>query len=195
MAAPKRTPTQREHDLELIAAQYLKGRRQVDIGADLGLSQMVISRDLKEIHKRWRQSSLIDVNEARHQELSRIDELEREYWGAWRRSCEAKTKTRTETGAAGSKASRETDQMLGNPAYLAGVQWCIERRCKIFGIDAPVRNELSGPGGEPIAHKVNHGIDGDTATSIFDILAAAGVFNAGVDDAKDDGIYTARADA
>lgn len=135
MAAPKRTPTQREHDLELIAALYLRGKRQADIAKEIGVDQSQVSYDLKEIHKRWRESTLVSINEAKHRELARIDNLEVEYWNAWARSCEEKTKTRTEKGTTGaSKASVEKDQMLGNPAYLTGVLSCIEQRCKIFGL-------------------------------------------------------------
>ena len=38
----------------------------------------------------------------------------------------------------------------GDPRFLAGVQWCIERRCKIIGIDAPTKSELTGAGGKPL---------------------------------------------
>ena len=151
MATNKRTPTQRENDLERIAALYLKGKRQADIAAELGVSQPQVSYDLKEIHKRWRESTLVSINEAKHRELSRIDELERTYWDAWARSCEEKTKTRTEKSAGGTaKASVEKDQMLGNPAFLVGVQWCIEQRCKIFGINAPTKTEITGKDGEAL---------------------------------------------
>lgn len=135
MAAPKRTPIQRERDLEITAALYLTGKRQAEIAAQLGVDQTQISYDLKVIQKRWRESMLVNINEAKHKELARIDELERTYWQAWRRSCEEKTKTRSGRTAEGiATASVEKDQMLGNPSYLAGVQWCIEQRCKIFGL-------------------------------------------------------------
>ena len=32
----------------------------------------------------------------------------------------------------------EREMLLGVPAYLAGVMSCIDRRCKILGLDAPV---------------------------------------------------------
>lgn len=135
MAAPKRTPSQRESDLEKIAALYLKGKRQSDIAAELDLSQMVISRDLAEIHERWRESTLVSINEAKHRELARIDELERTYWDAWQRSIGERVKTRTEKSADSvAKASVEKEQLVGNATFLTGVQWCIEQRCKIFGI-------------------------------------------------------------
>lgn len=136
MAGPKRTPHQREHDLALIATLYLKAKTQADIAAELGIAQSQVSYDLKTIHKRWRESSLVNINEAKQRELARIDHLEFEYWRAWEGSLGEKTKTRTAKvqGSDAVWASVEKEQMLGNPAYLTGVQWCIAERCKIFGI-------------------------------------------------------------
>lgn len=56
-----------------------------------------------------------------------------------------------------------------------------------------VRSELTGANGGPIEQraKVDHAIDSSTAESIFDVLAAAGVFNAAPDDAKDDKVHPA----
>lgn len=135
MASNKRTPTQRENDLERIAALYLRGKRQVDIAAELGLSQPQVSYDLKEIHKRWRESSLVNMNEVKQRELARIDALETEYWQAWERSVGEVIRTTTSrSDKDGNKASITKEEKAGNPAYLAGVQWCIEQRCKIFGL-------------------------------------------------------------
>lgn len=56
-----------------------------------------------------------------------------------------------------------------------------------------VRSELTGANGGPIEQraKVDHAIDSSTAESIFDVLAAAGVFAAASDDAKDDKVHPA----
>ena len=135
MAAPKRTPTQRENDLEKIAAFYLKGMRQADIAQQIGVDQSQISRDLKTVHARWRESAMVNMNEVKHRELARIDELERTYWDAWARSMNETVKTRTEKESNGAtKASVAKESQVGNPTYLSGVQWCIEQRCKIFGL-------------------------------------------------------------
>lgn len=148
MAAPKRTDAQREHDLELISALYLRGKRQVDIAAELGVTQQQISYDLKTIQKRWQQKTVVNINEVKQRELARIDELERTYWEAWERSLDERTKTRTERNTVGGKenqisrdkASIEKETLLGVPAYLAGVERCIELRCKILGVYAPTKN-------------------------------------------------------
>lgn len=53
--------------------------------------------------------------------------------------------------------------------------------------------EMSGPKGGPIEHKstVTHDIDSATSTTIFDILAAAGVFESVPDVPKDDKVHPA----
>ena len=35
----------------------------------------------------------------------------------------------------------------GEPRFLQGVHGCIERRCKILGLDAPRKQEVTGFGG------------------------------------------------
>lgn len=156
MAAKRRTPFERECDLKRIADLYLKGKTQAAIGAELGYSQQQIDYDLNEVKRRWREDTSINFDEAKQQELAKVDALERTYWDAWERSLEEKVKTRTEkqTGKDGGKASVEKESLLGNPAYLAGVMNCIERRCKMLGLDAPQKIAPTTPDGKesiPIA--------------------------------------------
>lgn len=144
MAANRRTPAQREYDLQRIAGMYLKGKTQTEIGQEVGLSQPQVSYDLADIQRRWREDTTINIDEAKQRELSRIDELERTYWQAWEKSCNERTKTSTEkvSGDNGrAKASVQKEEMLGNPAFLAGVMSCIQERGKILGIYAPVKQE------------------------------------------------------
>ena len=56
------------------------------------------------------------------------------------------------------------------------------------------RKEFTGKGGEPIEHKVDHAINSDTATTIFDILEKSGALSAISDDTKDDKVHTTQAD-
>lgn len=133
------------------AARYLRGDTQAAIAADLGVSQQQISKDLNAIRKEWLASAIRDFDEAKSQELAKIDLVEVEYWRAWTRSQEDKEITYSETGGKfGGKSGERREGQAGNPAFLDGVLKCIERRCKILGIDAPERQELSGPGGTPL---------------------------------------------
>ena len=128
MSTPKRTKTERMRDRRIVAALYLRGMYQADIAARLNaregitysLTQPTISRDLTAIRRAWLASSVRDFEQQRAIELAKIDNLEIVYWEAWQRSCDAKT--------------------------LHGVQWCINRRCVLLGLDAPARLEHSGGG-------------------------------------------------
>lgn len=143
----RRSATEVERDKLKIANMYLRGIYQAEIAEQIGLSQSTVSRHLHEMQAQWMASSLVDINERKAQEVAKIDQLEREYYEAWTRSqLDAEVKT---TRARGKRIKdnkpipEEVEQTerregrTGNPAFLAGVQWCIEQRCKIFGLYAP----------------------------------------------------------
>lgn len=144
--AVNRAKLQREKDLAETARLYLKGESQVDIAASLHVDQSTISRDIKTLQKRWRAAANTDFDTARAEQLAKIDELERTYWDAWQnslvretRSSEKKEGTASETKSLVRRESRD-----GNPAYLEGVFRCIDRRCKLLGLDR--REDDSGEG-------------------------------------------------
>ncbi len=166
MAERKRTQFQRENDYVRISEWYLRGWRQLDIAAELGLSFQQISYDIKTIQRRWREKTAINLDQAKSRELERIDLLEREYWAAWERSKTEKTKAKRELSGKDTNGDpivrrqfSEKEQMIGNPAYLNGVQWCISERCKLIGIYAPVRSEIGGSINGRIEHEITGGID------------------------------------
>ena len=122
----------------------------MDIAKKIGLSQPHVSRALKTLHKQWLEDAATTIEKAKARELAKIDDLERTYYEAWERSREnAESITKKQVGA-GPLARKEKSQtskaQVGNARFLVGVQWCIDRRCKILGIDAPVKSEaeLSG---------------------------------------------------
>lgn len=139
---------------------YLQGWIQADIADELGIDQSTVSRDLKALQEEWLQSALVDFDEAKSRELAKIDKLEREYYAGWQRSCEdAETMRKEGRGVTvpvegEEKKTREeikTDKVVktskgqaGDPRFLAGVMACIDRRCKIMGIDAPEKHDLTG---------------------------------------------------
>lgn len=145
----RRDPAQRARDRRRTADLYLQGWLQAQIAGELDVNQSTVSRDLKALQKEWLQSALVDFDEAKSQELAKVDRLEREYWNEWVRSRLDKGSTLSETvvgdkGSKRQKAQVRKEGRLGDPRYLQGVQWCIERRCKILGIDAPIKTDMSG---------------------------------------------------
>jgi hypothetical protein len=141
-----------------IAAAYLRGSTQVDIAIESGVDQATVSRDLKALRAAWMKSALIDINEAKARELAKIDALELVYWQAWERSqldAESEiTKMQgtppkpNETSPAPAKleTQKKREGQSGNPAFLSGIQWCINKRCEIIGVNAPVKSEVENKG-------------------------------------------------
>lgn len=49
------------------------------------------------------------------------------------------------TGKDGEKVrlAKGTEQCNGNLAYLSSIQWCIDRCCKLLGLDAPIKAQIN----------------------------------------------------
>jgi hypothetical protein len=131
---------------------------QVDIANEVGLSTPTVSRDLQHLYKEWQESSLVDIDKAKSQELAKVDRLEREYWQAWERSCKD-AETMRQEGSKKKDGKVEPDKVVktakgqaGDSRFLAGIQWCINKRCELLGLDAPEKHDITSGGkrlGEP----------------------------------------------
>lgn len=134
---------------EKVAQLYLSGKTQNELAKLLDVNQSTISRDLEAIRKQWQERALIHFDEIKARELARIDRLEREYWEAWERSQEdaeiAKQIGTVKDGKlTDGRAEKTKKGQSGNPSFLAGVQWCIEQRLKIFGVYEAVKLKIDG---------------------------------------------------
>jgi len=160
MAAKNRTPLQREHDLRETAALYLRGLTHDEIAQRLNVSRQQVGYDLKVLQRRWQESAVADFDAKKAAELARMDELERTYWEAWQRSCQAREVTTQEKIQAGEgqadpgrrKAGVRKEQRDGNPEFLRGVERCIEMRCKITGAFAALKIAPTTPDGQEEWH-------------------------------------------
>lgn len=164
MAKPTRKKIKRQADLETIATLYLQGWKQTEIAQELGVSQQQISYDLKTLQSRWAETAARKIDEAKAEELAKIDRLERAYWDKWEES-QGRFKSVTvdreqmvidqdnkvhkgaqRVGVDGKdgeivRRSTRIEERIGDPKFLDGVQWCITQRCKILGINAPTKTE------------------------------------------------------
>lgn len=154
-----RKNTEMAHRRQRVAEMYLRGSYQSEIADSLGVDQTTISRDLLELRKEWQVSALVNINEAKAKELAKIDTLEMEYWRAWERSkLDAEIEVTEQVGSRKKpkpgdppgepaiipekiKKYKRVEGQSGNPAFLAGVQWCINKRCEILGLNAAQRNQ------------------------------------------------------
>jgi hypothetical protein len=139
-----------------VARLYLQQRSQAEIASAVGVNQGTVSRDLKAIQAEWQQQRLDDFARGKLRELARIDQLEREYWAAWARSCEDREQTLQEKSTTPTgdrlKAGTRTEVRDGNPEFLRGVERCIELRCKITGTFAAVKIAPTTPDGQEEWH-------------------------------------------
>lgn len=152
----RREPSQIARDRRRCADLYLQGWLQSDIGKEIGVDQSTVSRDLKALHKDWLASALVDFDKVKAKELARVDRLEREYWRGWVRSCEDAETIRQEAAKDKGieKVVKTAKGQAGDPRFLTGIQWCIDKRCKILGIDAATKFEHAGKDGGPVILRV-----------------------------------------
>ena len=124
-----------------VAALYLQGWSQAEIGEKLKISQSTISVDLHRIHAGWRESSLMDFNSRQVLELQKLDQLEREAWAAWERSQKPSQQARVKGGKLEQDAERVVKNQIGDPRFLDQVHKCIASRRALLGLDGPLRIE------------------------------------------------------
>jgi hypothetical protein len=119
---------------QLVAEWTLKGWTQQAIARRLGVSQPVVSRDLRVIREQWRKSTLRNFDEARGQQLQKLLLVETEAWAAWQRSQDP-VKSASLTDAKGAKQSRTSlKHTCGDPRFLEQVNKCIAQRCLLLGL-------------------------------------------------------------
>lgn len=147
-----------------VSGMYLKGFSQTQIAIKMKVSQAAISKDIHAMMDQWRADSQSNIEDKLLIELAKIDKLETVFWDAWYRSLR---KTKDITQAIESeptikgkndgtldpvyekamKIVKVTDTKrentpLGEVRFLAGVEWCIEARCKLLHISAPTDDIL-----------------------------------------------------
>ena len=140
MARRKRTKEKRTSDMVKITAMYFQGATQYEIGKDLGLTQQQISYDLKKLRELWLSQAMQNITEGKAKELAEIDHLEKVAWQAWTDSQGEHVITTDKSGEDGDSFTTRKEDLLGDAAFLRQIQWCINKRCEILGLDAVTRN-------------------------------------------------------
>jgi hypothetical protein len=152
MAATKRTRDQRERDRARCADLYAKGWTQAAIAKEMGVAQSQVAYDMAAVRKAWRDSALRSWDELRSEQLAKIDMLEATYWAGYERSLKDRTRERVgqHTGISASGApvdvavvERTVEMRDGAIAHLAGVERCINLRCKLLGLNELERQTAS----------------------------------------------------
>lgn len=130
-----------------VSLRYLRGQTQCEIAYALEVDQATVSRDLKAIQREWMAASVQDRAEWLARELATIDEVERTAWNAFSRSQEnAQSRKVRRKAADGSDEEIEetTRGQAGESRFLSIILGCIDKRCKLLGLDAPTELVVHG---------------------------------------------------
>ena len=144
-----------------VESLVLRGWTPRAIAQKLGVSPTTIYRDIKAVRDQWKVLRVRDYDAALSEQLEKLIAIEREAWDAWDRSKQEEVRTKvikegeskTSEGrqeaentngnqfAAGKhKAERATASQTGDLRYLELVIKCIDRRCKMQGLDDPMEH-------------------------------------------------------
>src|SRR5205823_1739879 len=110
-----------------VAAMYLQGMKQWEIGRQLNVTQQCIAKDIQALEREWLASAVVAIDAAKAKELARIER-----------------KLNEDTQKAKTITSKATELRDGNPEYLKRVEWCITRRCELLKLNPPQRLEHGG---------------------------------------------------
>lgn len=106
VANGKRTPEQIEADRSKIAHWWLEKVTQGEMAKRLGITQQMISKEIKKLRREWQENSLADVGQRIGERVASLEHVKREAWRGWHRSLRtAKRQT-----------SRKKDRTAGSPA-------------------------------------------------------------------------------
>jgi hypothetical protein len=142
-----RSEEQRELDYARISDMYLRGWSCRRIGEAIGISHVSVSTELKIIRQRWLEEQVKNFDELQQRELLRLDKVECEMWDAWEKSkADQITSTARREDGMIAKTVNEVRkaQQTGEAQYMQVIMRCIEKRCKILGLDAPEKVQHSG---------------------------------------------------
>lgn len=142
---------------------YLQQKSIPQIARELELSTGTVHVYIRDARAMWLNSALVDIGQRIADELARIDHLEQVYWDAWEKSKTDKVRvTRTlvdpkliveskgedfdvyKDGKVETKRYEELTSSPGDFHFLQGIEWCLERRALLLGLDAPERKDTLG---------------------------------------------------
>lgn len=163
--ANKRTTMQKIADRKFLVDGLLQGKTMYGVHQELNearkgeysLSYSQIVYDIKVIEREWVEHYLEDVNAMKAKELARIDRIERAAWDEWERSKRTIAKTekeQVENEQVGkdnvayqkhrkTRAKKVEQERDADKEFMKIIQWCVEQRCKILGLNAAQRYDIS----------------------------------------------------
>jgi hypothetical protein len=118
-----------------VADYYVRGRQLRQIAEALEVSITTVNGDLSAIRKEWMEARIHKFDVVQERELRKLDLIEWEAWQGWERSQRDAEVRRVKQKSGEEEQSLEQRGQVGDPRFLDIVHKCIERRCKMLGLD------------------------------------------------------------
>lgn len=164
---PPRQRTRRQDDQALARDERIwelrsKGMSQSAIGEIVGVDQCTVSTSLKRISERVIKTMTDEVGKEKLILTRQYEHIVSEAMAAWEASKKASRTVRKTTRTPGGEGVEPEEEVIvqeardqtGDPVYLETAMKAMAEVKKIWGLDAPQKHELSGPGGTPLAIQV-----------------------------------------
>ena len=116
---------------------YCKGRPVYMIAEQMGVTRATIWNDVQAVKKALMEQASDKIDEMRYDELMKVNKLEITYWDSWEKSIEDHIRKSVKEKSGEIEKSVIESASYGDPRFLQGIERCIERRCKLLGLDAP----------------------------------------------------------
>ena len=127
---------------------YLDGATYREIAIELKISHTRVVQVMQGLRERWRRDSWKNIELLMCRELRTIDAVENEAWEAWDRSKKNAETLQTKAAPGGKKTTTKTVVgQVGDARFLQVVNDCVEKRCKILGIQRTIGDMFPEPEG------------------------------------------------
>lgn len=140
----------RAADRTRVAELYCTGASFRAIAGATGLAVTTVRRDVDAVLKDWQAEQQVYMDKAVTAELAKLNKAEAAAWAGWERSCQdvvekvKEVRPDDEGGMGAGKLVERTRGQAGDASFLNTIMRIIDRRCRLLGLDAPAKTELSG---------------------------------------------------
>ena len=152
VSGSKRSEGDRLYDMPFISQLYIQGLSHREIAERLSAQRPYtidfreVADDIIRIREKWIERATSNWEIKMAEELLRIDRVEAAAWDGWTKS-QGKTQKSVKDMRKGEDKKDYTHvsiqewEQAGDPRFLAIIDNCIDRRCKLVGLYAPIQVE------------------------------------------------------
>lgn len=126
---PQRIVHRKEISNAVLMSRYLP-----DVAEELGIALSTLYRDIDKLKQEWLEESKEATGRVVAEELKKLQLIEDEAWLAWKRSIGKKEKTKASQTPQGTYASKEIEDINGDPRYLLTIHTCMKQRAELLAL-------------------------------------------------------------